>query len=66
MTRDSPQVSAQNLIVCPGGRRPLDVLADGDYEAVRQAAASFADGAYVLHWLSGPDSSKTVEGKIEG
>ena len=29
------------------GRRPLDVLADGDYEAVRQAAASFADGAYV-------------------
>jgi transcriptional regulator with XRE-family HTH domain len=30
-----------------GSRRPLDVLADGDYEAVRQAAASFADGAYV-------------------
>lgn len=29
------------------GRRPLEVLADGDYEAVRQAAAAFADGAYV-------------------
>lgn len=30
-----------------GGRRPLDVLAENDYEAVRQAAAAFADGAYV-------------------
>lgn len=30
-----------------GGRRPLDVLGEGDYEPVRQAAASFADGAYV-------------------
>ncbi|MPZ71814.1 MAG: DUF2384 domain-containing protein [Nitriliruptorales bacterium] len=29
------------------GRRPLDVLADGDAEAVRGAAAAFADGAYV-------------------
>lgn len=30
-----------------GGRRPLDVLVAGDYEAVRQAAASFANGAFV-------------------
>jgi transcriptional regulator with XRE-family HTH domain len=30
-----------------GGRRPLDVLADGDADAVRRAAAAFADGAYV-------------------
>jgi transcriptional regulator with XRE-family HTH domain len=30
-----------------GGHRPLDVLAEGDIEAVRQAAAAFADGAYV-------------------
>lgn len=30
-----------------GGRRPLDVLAEDDFEAVRQAAAAFADGAYV-------------------
>jgi hypothetical protein len=29
------------------GRRPLDVLAEGDVEAVRGAAAAFADGAYV-------------------
>jgi hypothetical protein len=29
------------------GRRPLDVLAEGDIEAVRRAAAAFADGAYV-------------------
>jgi transcriptional regulator with XRE-family HTH domain len=29
------------------GRRPLDVLADGDFEAVRRAAAAFAEGAYV-------------------
>lgn len=29
------------------GRRPLDVLAEGDVEAVRRAAAAFADGAYV-------------------
>ncbi len=29
------------------GRRPLDVLGDGDIEAVRRAAAAFADGAYV-------------------
>lgn len=28
------------------GRRPLDVLADGDTDAVRRAAAAFADGAY--------------------
>lgn len=27
-------------------RRPLDVLAEGDAEAVRRAAAAFADGAY--------------------
>jgi transcriptional regulator with XRE-family HTH domain len=30
-----------------GGRRPLDVLAEDDFDAVRQAAAAFADGAYV-------------------
>lgn len=30
-----------------GGRRPLDVLADGDADAVRRAAAAFADGAYL-------------------
>lgn len=30
-----------------GGRRPLDVLAQGDFEAVRQAAEAFADGGYV-------------------
>jgi transcriptional regulator with XRE-family HTH domain len=29
------------------GRRPLDVLADDDFEAVRRAAAAFAEGAYV-------------------
>lgn len=29
------------------GRRPIDVLADGDVEGVRRAAAAFADGAYV-------------------
>lgn len=29
------------------GRRPLDVLEEGDFEAVRAAAAAFADGAYV-------------------
>lgn len=28
------------------GRRPLDVLAEGDTDAVRRAAAAFADGAY--------------------
>jgi transcriptional regulator with XRE-family HTH domain len=28
------------------GRRPLDVLAEGDADAVRRAAAAFADGAY--------------------
>jgi len=36
---------AHNLLL--GGRRPLDVLADGDFDAVREAAASFADGAYL-------------------
>jgi transcriptional regulator with XRE-family HTH domain len=30
-----------------GGRRPLDVMAEGDIEAVYRAAAAFADGAYV-------------------
>jgi hypothetical protein len=30
-----------------GGRRPLDVLAEDDLDAVRQAAAAFADGAYI-------------------
>lgn len=30
-----------------GERRPLDVLAEGDFGAVREAAAAFADGAYV-------------------
>lgn len=29
------------------GRRPLDVLADGDFDGVRQAAAGFAEGSYV-------------------
>lgn len=29
------------------GRRPLDVLVEDDFDAVRQAAAAFADGAYV-------------------
>lgn len=29
------------------GRRPLDVLGEGDTEAVRRVAAAFADGAYV-------------------
>ncbi len=29
-----------------GGARALDLLADGDIDAVRQAAAAFADGAY--------------------
>jgi transcriptional regulator with XRE-family HTH domain len=28
------------------GRRPLDVLAEGDTDAVRRAAGAFADGAY--------------------
>jgi hypothetical protein len=30
-----------------GGRRPLDLLREGDQEAVLGAARSFADGAYV-------------------
>lgn len=30
-----------------GGRRPLDVLAEGDFDAVREAAAAFADGVAV-------------------
>jgi hypothetical protein len=29
------------------GRRPLDVLGEGDADVVRRAAAAFADGAYV-------------------
>lgn len=29
------------------GRRPLDVLAEGDVEAVRRAAEAFANGSYV-------------------
>lgn len=29
------------------GRRPLDVLAEGDSEAVHRAAVTFADGTYV-------------------
>jgi transcriptional regulator with XRE-family HTH domain len=29
------------------GHRPLDILAVGDLEAVKQAAQAFADGAYV-------------------
>lgn len=30
-----------------GGRRPLDVLREGDRESVLRAARSFVDGAYV-------------------
>ncbi len=30
-----------------GGRRPLALLADGDVDDVRGAAAAFADGSYV-------------------
>jgi transcriptional regulator with XRE-family HTH domain len=30
-----------------GGRRPLELLADGDVDDVRGAAAAFADGSYV-------------------
>jgi transcriptional regulator with XRE-family HTH domain len=29
------------------GRRPLDVLAEDDFDAVRQAATAFGEGAYV-------------------
>lgn len=29
------------------GRRPLDVLADDDFDAVRRAATAFGEGAYV-------------------
>ena len=29
-----------------GGRRPLDLLAEGDIDAVRRAAAAFAEGVY--------------------
>lgn len=36
---------ARNRIL--GGRRPLDVLAGGHFEQVRQAAAAYVDGAYV-------------------
>lgn len=30
-----------------GGRRPVEVLGEGDIEAVRRAAAAFAEGVYV-------------------
>jgi hypothetical protein len=30
-----------------GARRPIDALREGDLEAVRQAAVSFAEGGYV-------------------
>jgi len=30
-----------------GGQRPADLIARGGTEAVRQAAASFVEGAYV-------------------
>jgi hypothetical protein len=30
-----------------GGRRPVELLKDGDVEDVRRAAAAFADGSYV-------------------
>jgi len=30
-----------------GGRKPVDVLHDGDFETVRRAAASLVEGAYL-------------------
>ncbi len=30
-----------------GGRRPMDLIAEGDTESVRQTAQAFLDGAYV-------------------
>jgi broad specificity phosphatase PhoE len=30
-----------------GGRRPIDLIDEGDTESVRQAAQAFLDGAYV-------------------
>lgn len=37
--------SARNRLL--GGQRPADLIARGETEAVRQAAASFVEGAYV-------------------
>ena len=37
--------SARNRVL--GGRRPAEVIAEGDAESVRQAAASLVEGAYV-------------------
>jgi hypothetical protein len=37
--------SARNRLL--GGQRPADLMARGETEAVRQAAASFVEGAYV-------------------
>jgi len=37
--------TARNRLL--SGRRPVDALHDGDTEAVRQAAVSFAEGGYV-------------------
>ncbi len=37
--------TARNRLL--GGRRPLDVLAQGDVRAVRDAAQAYAEGAYV-------------------
>lgn len=36
---------AQNRLL--EGRRPVEALAEGDFDAVRRAARSFIDGAYV-------------------
>jgi hypothetical protein len=37
--------TARNRLLA--GRRPVDALHDGDVDAVRQAAVSFAEGGYV-------------------
>lgn len=37
--------SARNRLL--GGRRPVDLLAHGESEQVRRAAASFVEGAYI-------------------
>jgi len=37
--------TARNRLL--SGRRPVDALHEGDTEAVRQAAVSFAEGGYV-------------------
>ncbi len=41
----SQWLTARNRLL--GGRRPLDVLAQGDVRAVRDAAQAYAEGAYV-------------------